>query len=163
MKKSTQLFVILAFAAGLLACNNQGAGHENHNGHDHGSPTAPKTRVDSLYKDVMEGHDVGMAKIGKIKGYTSRVQQAIDSLKKLPAAAQQQALPYKQSLDTLLEELQYADMSMDTWMTEFVPDSAENNEEQRIKYLEAEKTKVGKVKGHILNSLEKAKTLFKEN
>jgi hypothetical protein len=162
MKKATQLLVTLAIATGFMACNSNSSQEGGHKGHDHGSATAPKNYEDSLYKEVIDGHDVGMAKIAKIKGYASRVQQAIDSVKKLPAAAQQQALAYKQSLDSLLEDLQYADMSMDTWMTEFVPDSAQEKKEVRIKYLEAERLKVNKVKENILSSLEKAAKLFNE-
>src|ERR1700754_2546902 len=133
------LFVAIAFVA--FACNegaNSGA-------------TAQKTLEDSLYKGVMEGHDIGMAKMSKLKRALSQVQQKLDSLVKLPDNKLDKE--YQQSLIDLQEDLNYAEFGMNTWMEEFELDSAKDNPEVRIKYLESERDKVTKVRDNILNGL----------
>ena len=151
----------LAFVAAasfiFIACNNSSEPAAGNPATD-----VPKTKEDSLYKDVMEAHDVSMGSMGKLKGYTNLVKQQLDSIAKLPAKAQETAAGYKASLDSLLESLQYADMAMDKWMSEFVPDSASDNMEQRIPYLESEKMKATKMKENVLNSIEKAKEILKQ-
>lgn len=121
----------------------------------------PKSMVDSLYDDVMNGHDVGMGKMAKLTKLQKQVKNQIDSIAKLPVKAQQATAPYKAKLDSLLKDLDYADFAMNKWMEEFSLDSAKNDVQQRIKYLSDEKDKVTKVKSAILNSLEKADSLFK--
>lgn len=140
----------------LAACNNQKE-HE----HNHGSKETPKTQADSLMVDVMDGHDVGMAKYGRLKEVEKQINAAVDSVAKLPAKAQAAAAPYKAQLDAVGADIRGAILAMDTWMQEFNMDSAVDNMEQRIKYLNDEKLKVGKVKEAILGSLQKADSLFK--
>lgn len=141
----------------FIACNN-GTDQSAHEGHN--TSMEPKTKEDSLYKDVMDGHNVVMPKIGKVKGYIALAQQQLDSLDKLPAKAKAAAAGYKATLDSLIAELNTANQSMTQWMDEFVPDSLSEEAEKRIAYLEFEKVKVEKVKSNILGSLEKAEKLF---
>ena len=117
-----------------------------------------KTREDSLFHDVMEGHDMGMARMGKISRYLSQVQKTLDSLNKLPASKVD--TKYQQFLIDLQKELNYADYGMNTWMEEFKVDSAKGDKEKRIQYLEAEKVKIQKVKESIIGSLKRADSLF---
>lgn len=141
----------------FIACNN-GTDHSGHEGHN--TSMEPKTKEDSVYKDVMDGHNEVMPKIGKVKGYIALAKQQIDSIDKLPAKAKAAAAGYKATLDSLVAELTTANQSMTQWMDEFVPDSLSEELEKRIGYLEAEKVKVEKVKSNILGSLEKAEKIF---
>jgi hypothetical protein len=143
------------FAA--IACN----GSESSESHDarKAAETAPKTLEDSLYEAVEEGHDIGMAKYGKLKRALTEIQHALDSLNKLPAKKLDKE--YQQSLIDLQEDLNYAQYGMDTWMTEFKADSLKDNKELRIKYLQSEKDKVTKVRDNILNGLQRADSLLK--
>lgn len=151
-------FLILAIAVALFtACKN----NKKEGGHDHHKKDAPKTQEDSLMADVMDGHDVGMAKYSKLGAMEKKVKAALDSLSKLPSKAQQAATPYKAQLDSLGKDLSYAIFAMDKWMEEFNMDSAKSDLQQRIQYLTDEKLKVGKVKEAILGSLQKAESLFK--
>ena len=111
----------------------------------------------------MDGHNVGMAKMSKIRTLQAEVKKVHDSIATLPAKAQQAATPLKIKLDSLAAELSYAEMAMDKWMMEFNMDSAKDNIENRIKYLTEEKLKVGKVKEAIIGSLAKADSLLKTN
>ncbi|MGQ0739250.1 MAG: hypothetical protein ACT4OJ_09345 [Bacteroidota bacterium] len=120
-----------------------------------------KTQEDFLMDDVMDGHDVGMAKYGKLKAMQNNVQQLLDSIAKLPAKVRETIAPLNQKLNSLKQELSDAKQGMDKWMEEFNMDSAVNNTEKRIKYLLNEKMKVGKVKDAILNSLARADSLLK--
>ncbi len=117
-----------------------------------------KTREDSLFHDVMEGHDMGMARMGKISRYLSQIQKTLDSLNKLPASKID--TKYHQFLIDLQKELNYADYGMNNWMEEFKVDSVRNDQEKRIRYLEAEKVKIQKVKESIVGSLKRADSLF---
>ena len=142
-----------------VACNNAEKKQDDYSGHT--TKEVPKTQVDSLMADVMDGHDVGMAKMGKLSTMQKEVKRVLDSIAQLPRKASAAAAPYKTKLDSLVKDLSYAEMAMDKWMEEFNMDSAVNNMEQRIKYLTDEKMKVVKVKQAILGSLQKADSLLK--
>lgn len=147
---------LLAFTL-LMACKND----KKEGVHNHTKKNVPQTQEDSLFADVMDGHDVGMAKYGKLGAMEKKVKAVLDSIGKLPAKAQTAAAPYKAQLDSLGKDLSYAIFAMDKWMEEFNMDSAKSDLQQRIKYLTDEKMKVGKVKDAILNSLQKADSLFR--
>lgn len=118
-----------------------------------------QSKEDSLYHHVMQGHDIGMAKMGILRKQLTRVQKTLDSINKLPSPKIDNN--YKQALLGLREELSYADHAMFAWMQEFEVDSARDDKEKRLRYLESEKLKVEKVRDHILNSLSRADSLFK--
>lgn len=154
---STLKLLIAAMAVlAFMSCNNEKK--EEHNGH---GKHEPANRADSLMADVMDGHDAGMAKYGKLQAMEKKVKATLDSIAKLPAKAKQELAPYKARLDSAAADLSYALFAMDKWMEEFDMDSAKDNMEARIRYLLDEKMKVGKVKEAILNSLGKADSLLK--
>jgi hypothetical protein len=156
------IFLLITSIFIFTACNNSNdKKHDDHSGHNHSSKEL-KTPEDSLWADVMEGHDVGMAKYGKLGAMEKEMKRRIDSISKLPAAAQSTAASYKAQLDSCAKDLSYAQVAMDKWMEEFKMDSAKGNMELRIKYLTDEKMKVGKVKEAILTSLAKAEELSKQ-
>lgn len=153
MHKGIKLFVAVTglFAA---ACNDTGSGTARKDGYS----DQPRSKEDSLYQEVIEGHDIGMARIGRLRKYVGQVQQRQDSIGKLPAA--QQDKQYLQALASLKDELINADQGMNTWMDAFKPDSAKGNESLRLQYLGSEKVKVTQVKEQILNSLHRADSLL---
>lgn len=136
------------------SCNDASdAGHRKN-----GFSEELKTREDSLYHDVMEGHDVGMAKMGKIKKAINGVQSFADSLGKLTGKQKNDSLLLR--AQAIKRELELADQGMNTWMETFAPDSGKGNQTVRLQYLQSEKEKVGKVKDAILTSLQLADTLL---
>ncbi len=149
----------LYLAAGLFiltACNNADE-HASHR--TDGFSDVAKTPEDSLFKLVMEGHDVGMAKMGKIKEAQKLAQVTLDSLNNTTGVGKE---ALQQALMDVQEDLNYAEYSMNTWMEEFNVDSARDNREVRLTYLKAEQEKVDKVKNAILESLRVADSLFKK-
>ena len=142
----------------LIACNNDKK-HEDHSGH---GKKAPETQEDSLMAQVMDGHDVGMAKYGKLMAMEKKVKATIDSIGKLPLKAQKELAPLKVKLDSAAADLSYAIFAMDQWMEEFNMDSAKNDAELRAKYLESEKEKVIKVKETMVSALQKADSILKK-
>jgi hypothetical protein len=153
--KMKKIILPLAVLFIIAACNNADKKHDGH------TTNAPKTAADSLMAVIDDGHMVGMSKIGKLHNTQKQVQGIIDSIGKLPAKAQQAVAPYVTQLKSVIKDMEYADFSMDKWMTEFEMDSAVDNLEQRIKYLTEEKLKVGKMKEALLTSLQKADSLLK--
>ncbi len=144
----------LIFILTIIACNQE----EKPTRQD-GFSEVPKTKEDSLYKEVMKGHNIGMARIGRVKNAIKKTQQQLDSLNKL---SKNKIDPkHQQALIDLQEDLNYADYAMFKWMDEFENDSAKGNAELRIRYLESEKDKVNKVKDAILNGLKLADSLLK--
>ena len=133
-----------------LSCNN-----------DNGESKKAKTQIDSLLDDVLDGHNIGMAKLGKVARAEQATKRLLDSIAKLPAKARQAAEPLKVKLDSLKSDLSYAEFAMNRWMDEFNMDSAIDNAKERARYLEEEKLKVTKVKEAILSSLQKADSLLK--
>jgi hypothetical protein len=152
MKK---LMAFIIAATQITACKN--AEHQPEERKDGFSETA-KTPEDSLFKLVMNGHDEGMAKIGKIKAYQTQTSHALDSIKAL------KSFPGKSNLQSLYkdvaEDLNYAEFSMNEWMTTFNPDSAQENINARLKYLGEEQLKVEKVTENIKRSLKRADSLL---
>jgi len=153
MNKISLAFLFLAITS-ITACNNK-------NKKDNAGQIAPKTLADSLENEVMDGHNAGMAKYGKLMSMQNEAQKLLDSISKLPAKAREAATPLTTKLDGLVKELKSAKEGMDKWMNEYNMDSAVNNIEQRIKYLAEEKIKVSEVKESILKSLQKADSLLK--
>jgi len=153
MKQIFPLAVVFSVVF-AFSCN------ENHNGHSRDGES--KTRTDSLLNDVMDGHNIGMAKMGRLTRAEQTTRRLLDSIAKLPVKARQAAEPLQGKLDSLQKELSYAEFAMNKWMDEFNVDSAVDNAKDRINYLEEEKLKVTKVKEAILGSLQKADSLLKD-
>jgi paraquat-inducible protein B len=147
---------LLAVVLSFLACKNTSS--ESGERTD-GYTAVLKTKEDSLYHEVMQGHDVAMAKMGRLRKHLKQIQHELDSLTKLPSKKIDQR--YQQALIELQEDLNYADHSMYTWMDEFKADSAKDDKSKRLPYLEAEKVKVEKVKKSIFNSMQRADSLLK--
>jgi hypothetical protein len=155
MKKSIFYFALFVMIS-LMACNDSA------NEHKGPGNSEPKTQADSLMSEVMDGHNIGMAKMGKLTRAEQTTRRLLDSIAKLPAKARQAAEPLKTKLDSLQKDLSYAEFAMNKWMEEFNMDSAVNDAKERIDYLGSEKLKVTKVKEAILNSLQKADSLIKD-
>jgi|GEM_PF-566003 len=134
----------------LMACGN------NAQQADADTGDGPKTKADSLLQEVIDGHDVAMPKMKKLERLMKESSSAIDSLGKLPAAAQKQNSELKASLEAVFNDLSNADKAMHEWMNGFKYDSLQNNEPERVKYLEDQKTKVNQMKEAVLNSISKA-------
>lgn len=142
-------FYVLACAIlAMAACNNSGE-------------KKTSARADSLMMEVMDGHNEGMAKFGKLKAAQNKVQVIIDSINRLPDATRMALGPYKARMDSLLEQLTAAREGMEKWMKQFKTDSAINDAERRIEYLAEERLKVTRVKESILSSLQKSDSLLK--
>jgi excinuclease UvrABC ATPase subunit len=151
------LIAIICFV--IASCGSGDSRHDQHKGH---TTEGTKTPADSLYELVMAGHDEVMPRMGKIRGAQKEAQRLVDSINALPENAKAASLAIKSKLEELVKELGYADFAMDKWMTEFNLDSAKDNVELRIQYLNEEKLKVDKVKEAIIKSLAKADSLLKK-
>lgn len=134
----------------LISCNNSA------------NSRSGKTSSDSLMDEVMEDHNIGMAKMSKIGDAQKRVNQAIDSISKLPASVQKTLGTYQIQLESVLNKLKFADEAMNKWMEEFNMDSAKDNAEKRIEYLKSEKIKISAVKDAMISSLNAADSLLKK-
>jgi hypothetical protein len=135
----------------IIACNHTSSGEaagENNS-------SIPKTLSDSLYKKAIEGHDVGMAKMGEIARYQKILQQQSDSLKGLKNKAGM--LPV---LDSALQKLVAAEELMNSWMRDFDPDKAGSTEAEKVRYYAREKKKIDTVTAQILRSIENARRVI---
>lgn len=112
--------------------------------------------------EIMEGHNIGMAKMSKLKEAKNAMQQVLDSISTLPTSLQKSSTQYRMQLDSTFNRLTFADDAMEKWMNEFNMDSSLNNPEQRIKYLESEKVKISNVKDAMISGLQKADSLLKK-
>ena len=147
------LFIFLVIIVSIVsACNNSNKKPKKQ--------TSSFSAVDSLIKDIDKGHMDGMGKIGRLHNTRKSVQAMLDSIGRLPVQTQKAASAFADNLKTTIQELDYADMAMDKWMTEYVEDSAIENEQARLNYLKNEKIKVDNVSAAIRNSLKKADSLL---
>ena len=140
----------------IVACKNNSGSEQNERKDGFGD--TPKSKEDSLFKEVMEGHNLAMARMIKINKYLTQIQKKLDSINKLPVAKINKE--YQQILIDLQEDLNYAENGMNTWMEEFKIDSLKENSDKRIQYLETEKIKVEKIKEAIMSGLQRADSIF---
>lgn len=138
--------IFVAIASLAIACGDQDTPDK-------------KAKAASLQDEVVEGHDVGMAKMLKLKRTRDTVDQKLDSLRNVPAAKIDSA--YSHMLQQVRDQLIDAEAHMNNWMENFKLDSASDNLDARIKYLEGEKAEVTVVRDKILNSLQRADSLFR--
>ena len=157
---SRLIIVLMGLGLFAMACNNDASQDKTTDRKDGFTPVL-KNKEDSLYHDVMQGHDAGMARVGKLGGNIKETQRRLDSLSKLPA--KQVNAAYKQSLIDLQASLNKANTEMFDWMKGFKVDTLTENKELRIKYLEDEKAKVTVVKDMIFSALNQADSLLKTN
>ena len=149
---------VVGICAALTACGEDkvpGSGERKN-----GFTPMLVTKEDSLYHEIMEGHDVGMAKMSKLMKARKEVKRQLDSMQKLPAPKKD--VVYMNRLTDLQDKLSYAEFGMDTWMREFNPDSAKASMDVRLIYLQSERDKVNLVKKNILESLSLADSVFKK-
>lgn len=131
---------------GLLGCGSEEQGPERKDGF---TPVL-ETREDSLFHDVMEGHDEGMAKMGKLMRYQRFTRASIDSLNQLPNEKVSPGVIGRYS--QLLQKLVLADDAMNQWMGNFKADTLKDNIPARERYLLSEKLKVEQVRDLILDA-----------
>ncbi len=145
-------FLLPLFVLVAVACNNEGKG----------TAAVLEKSADSLFEQVVHGHDVGMAKDLALEKAITKTQHMLDSINALPSVVRANASVYKQELDTLLKNLQHADFAMDKWMKEMNWDPSTIEVNERIKYLSNEKIKIDKISEAILGSLARADSLLKK-
>lgn len=150
MKTFFYLFLLII----LASC----AGNSTEERKDGFSHTA-KNPEDSLFQDVMDQHDEAMAKMGRIASSRKQIDAKIDSLKKVKSSANESV---GKKYEEIGAELKKAEDEMNNWMTEFSIDSAQDNIERRLQYLESEKAKVTRVKEEILSALSRADSALKK-
>ena len=151
MKKIS--LILTAISLTILSCNNNAETKSE-------SAEEVVTKEDSLYKEVIEGHDEGMMKMRRLLASQKAVQQALDSLNRNTKAKLNTV--YIQQLEGLKEELAQAETNMNIWMESFSPDTMNSDKEKRALYLEAEKAKVAKVNELINKSIGKTDSLLKK-
>lgn len=145
--------LILAFLAiAAIACNDPENGNKNEN--------LLEAKADSLFKDVINGHDIAMPKIKKLNQLIQKVKTGMDSIDGLPEAVRGKNAPLRAQLAAAHKELNEANTAMDEWMKAFKIDTFANNPEERVKYLEDQKIKVNIMKDQVLNSISKTDRLF---
>ena len=142
------LFVLL-----LISCNSSNTSTPSNN-------KTVESTSDSLMHEILKQHDIGMAKMNKISTTKNRIQQALDSIAKLPTDLQKKSVQYRMQLDSTFNWLTFADRHMETWMNEFNMDSLKDNKEEQVKYFESEKKKISQVNQEMIGSLRKADSLL---
>jgi len=148
MKFVAQSFFVLL----LISCNNSNTATKKNN--------KTESESDSLMHEILKQHDLGMAKMNKISTTKNRIQQALDSIAKLPTDLQKKSVQYRMQLDSTFNWLTFADRHMETWMNEFNMDSLKDNKEEQVKYFESEKKKISQVNQEMIGSLRKADSLL---
>lgn len=150
MKTTIALLALCFFG---ISCSDHSA-HERTNGYSE----TPVTKEDSLFQQVMNGHDAAMAKMGKLAGLRKQADRQIDSLRKHRSPDNDARIS---SLRDIAGKLKAAENNMNGWMEGFSIDSVKENKEKRIAYLESEKAKVYAVKDQLLLGVAEADSVLK--
>jgi flagellar capping protein FliD len=149
--------MIKSFIPALLVIFLISCGGDSEDRKDGYSETS-RNPEDSLFQEVMDGHDSAMAKMGKLSGYRKQLDKKIDSLKDVKSSAKAKL---EDKFTKLNAELKEAQDEMNTWMQEFSIDSAQDDMTRRLEYLKSEKFKVEKVKKKIFTAVEKADSVLR--
>lgn len=145
-------FSLFLAAAVFISCNDESSNTTS---------SGDKAEADTLYKEVMDGHNIGMAKMPRLEEAQAGVRRMLDSIGRLPEAARQASADLETRLNKLSGDIQQAQDGMNKWMEDFKYDSAKNDISRRIKYLSDEKVRVSKVKEDILRSLQQADSVVR--
>lgn len=140
----------------FTACKNA-----DKKGEDKVSGKSLEKTADSLYQQVIDIHNEGMAGWMKIEKKQEMIKHLLDSVEALPAKMKAGASPFKDKLKEAAGNLTTAYDEMDKWMPTLNLDSAKDDLEQRIKYFTGEKVKAESINRAIFNSLQKADSLLK--
>lgn len=135
-----------------MACNPSGTSESRT---QQNNASIPKTQSDSLYKETMDGHDLGMAKMGEMIRYQNLLKKSIDSFSGIKNGDKQISI-----LDSALQQITRAEEQMNRWMQGFEPDKAGNTEEEKIRFYTSEKEKIDSVNASILQSIDRAKRVL---
>ncbi|MBI5858115.1 MAG: hypothetical protein HZB42_10770 [Sphingobacteriales bacterium] len=121
---------------------------------------AEKTEAQVILDEIDEIHIQGMSKMAKLTGLRQQVTKILDSVK---AGTKAIAVFFNQKLDSSLQSLTNAEVTMDKWMNDFYRniDTLSENATERVKYLTAEKLKATNLRDAILNSIQKADSVLK--
>ncbi len=126
-------FLLFSLSVLLFACNNGSSDDAYQN-----NSSIPKSKSDSIYKSIMDGHDLAMKKMGTIARYTSLIKQYQDSLNKTGS----KDILMTAALDSALQGLTAADEAMNKWMVEFDPDKAGTEEPAKLQFFTTEMEKI---------------------
>jgi hypothetical protein len=142
-----KIYTVIILAA-LTACGGNKTEEERKDGFTQ-TATNPE---DSLFKAVMDEHDIAMPKMKKLA--VARVR--IDSLAKTKPKNE------RKDYESISGDLKNAEDHMNEWMNQFSIDTLQDNTQRRIEYLSSEKVKASKVKDEVLSSLAKADSVLKK-
>lgn len=123
-----------------------------------------KTIENKLQKDVIDVHDVIMARMGEI----NEAQYKLDSLKNKLGELKNikpetDTLAFRNTIDSLKEKLTSADGAMMDWMHQFNPDYTGKSHEEIVEYLNKEKAKIDSVGVLFEESLSKSAEILSKN
>jgi hypothetical protein len=144
--------VLLSMTALLFSC---GSGSQSPADAGQNNSSVPKSKSDSMYKAVMDGHDAAMRKMGEIAKYSTLIKQYKDSLQK---SGSKDALK-ESALDSALQGLTDAEDAMNKWMVAFDPDKAGAAEESRLAFYTGEEEKITAVEAKMDSSIMAAKKI----
>jgi hypothetical protein len=145
-----KFFVFICLTGLLIACNNNKKPEQENNA------SIVRTLSDSLYHEVMKGHDLAMKDIGPMIRYKALIKMQKDSL----AALKPKNSGLLKTLAAVSDSLDNANALMNTWMQEFDPEKAGKTEEEKVAFFTAEKEKVDTIKVRMVRSIELAKTIM---
>lgn len=151
------LILLSSFCLLLLSCGNNAEDHSQHK-----SKAYDKSNLsehEQLRQEVIEGHDVGMAKISTLNKTKEQLIRIMDSLESNKVKISEEL---KSSMQKAVADLDDAYKSMFKWMEEYKDDSAMNDIKVRMEYLTNEKVIIENVKEKIFTSLAFADSILAE-
>jgi hypothetical protein len=134
--------ILLAIVVSFLGCNKQS-----------------DKNLDLIQNEVMAIHDEVMPKMGDILNLKEKLNKQLTNTDSTKA----EYVIIKSKIDSLKSQLVDADNQMMDWMNEYNVDTLMAiNEEEGMKYLQAEKQKLTLIKAKTNQSIEAAKLFLKK-
>jgi HPt (histidine-containing phosphotransfer) domain-containing protein len=121
------------------------------------SDAGKKEATDALYDQVMAVHDEVMPKMGELMSLKKSLTTRADSLK---ALGTEEVKALAEQLEGTAAQLENSHQGMMSWMREFNNDFDGMAQEEVLKYLEEQKTKIAEVGKMTEESIQQAKELL---
>lgn len=145
--------ILFAFSALLIicACNSNKKPERE---------TTDLTPLERLKHEIDDIHIEGMSKMAELTKLEQRTKKILDSLSTLPD--KEPITSMKKGFESLAAELKQAEEGMDNWMNDFYskPDTLDDDESEKKKYLEDQKSVARQIRDAITNGIRKADTLI---
>lgn len=118
-----------------------------------------KENIALVYREVMEIHDVSMAKMSEVRSLSRQLNDSIEHTNVNPMEQEEVINRYRNHL----KELKQAEQEMLQWMRQFDKDAkSATGKDEKLSYFKKEKEKIKEIDQHVNEALVSAREILRK-